>query len=246
MLPARKSRLADATIGRFIARSVRRNFHALYVLGAEHLAALDPARPVVGCANHTNWWDGFVLYAMARARLSTRQFFLAMEERNLRRYFFFPWLGAFGVGRENDHDAVAGVRYAVRLLSGHPDRMAWMFVQGALTPAHEAIVARPGAGFIARHASAALLPVVLRYEWLHESKATIFASIGAPLASSTTPEDLAGSMNALSAELRTRTADASREAFEAIYPPRLSLNKRWDYARHVASGGGGKFERENR
>jgi chlorobactene lauroyltransferase len=246
MIPAKKSRLAEATIGRLITRAVRRGFHAMYVSGAENLARLDPARPVVGCANHTNWWDGFVLYAFCKARLRDRDFHLAMDERNLGRYFFFPWLGVFGVGLENPADAMAGVRYAVRLLRGQPARIAWIFVQGDMTPPGEPIIARPGAGFIAQHANAQLLPVVMRYEWLQESSATIFLSIGEPMPAVTTPEALAARMNGLNLDLQNRLGGNSRDGLEAVHSPRLSLNKRWDYLRHVATGRRAEFERDNR
>jgi 1-acyl-sn-glycerol-3-phosphate acyltransferase len=246
MIPAKKSRVADASIGRIIARSVRRRFHAVYLTGTENLARLDPARPVVGCSNHTNGWDGFVLYAFAHRRLRERAFHLAMEEKNLARYFFFPWLGVFGVGLEGAADAVAGLRYAVRLLRGHPDRMAWIFVQGRLTSPRESIVPKPGAAFIARQAGAQILPVVLRYEWLLESKATVFLSIAEPLAAGTEPEAIAARMNALNAELGARVDATAHDGFEALFPPRLSLNKRWDYVRAIATGRRAEFERDNR
>ncbi len=246
MIPAKKSRLADATIGGVIAGSVRRRFHAFYVTGMENLARLDPAQPVVGCSNHTNWWDGFVLYTFAHRRLRDRTFHLAMEERNLTRYFFFPWLGVFGVGLEGAADAIAGLRYAVRLLRGHPDRIAWIFVQGKLTSPREPIVARPGAAFIARQATAQMLPVVVRYEWLIESKATVFLSIGEPLPAGTEPEAIAARMNALNAELGAQIDDTAHDGLDAVLAPRLSLNKRWDYVLKVATGRRAEFERENR
>lgn len=246
MIPAKKSRLADATIGRVIASSIRRRFRAFYVSGMENLARLDPARPVVGCSNHTNWWDGFVLYAFAQRCLPDRAFHLAMEERNLARYFFFPWLGVFGVGLEGAADAIAGLRYAVRLLRGHPDRIAWIFLQGKLTSPREPIVAKPGAAFIARQAGAQILPVVLRYEWLLESKATVFLSIAEPLPAGTEPEAIAARMNALNAELSARVDATSQEGFAAVFPPRLSLNKRWDYVLKTATGRRGEFEHDNR
>ena len=31
-----------------------------------------PNRPVVGCVNHTNWWDGFVLYVLSLATAAAR------------------------------------------------------------------------------------------------------------------------------------------------------------------------------
>ena len=246
MIPAKKSRLAEFTIGRVITRSVRRRFHAMYVAGAENLARLDPARPVVGCANHTNWWDGFVLYAFSKARQRDRDFHLAMDERNLARYFFFSWLGVFGVGLDDAAGATAGVRYAVRLLRDRPGRIAWIFVQGALTPPLEPIVARPGAGFIARHAGAQILPVVVRYEWLQESKATVFLAVGEPLPAATEPDDLAARLNALNADLRSRLEHPTREGLDPVHPPRLSLNKRWDYFWHLATGRRAEFERDNR
>ena len=245
MLPAKKSRLADAVIGRLISRGLRRRFHAVYLGGAENLTRLDPAKPVVGCANHTNWWDGFVLFNLTLKRLPDHEFYIAVEERNLARYFFFPWLGAFGMGLETAADAVAGLRYAVRLLKDHPSRMAWFFVQGALTPPRETIVAKPGASFLARRADAQFLPVVLRYEWLHESKPTIFISIGEPLAGSTEPADLGARLNALNAELVARIDSPERSGFEVLHPPKLSLNKRWDYFLHLITGRRAKFEREN-
>lgn len=246
MIPAKKSRLADATIGWVIARAVRRRFRAVYVTGLENLARLDLARPVVGCSNHTNWWDGFVLHALAPRILPQRAFHLAMDERNLARYFFFPWLGVFGVGLDGAADAVAGLRYAVRLLRGQPGRIAWIFPQGKLTSPREAIAAKPGAAFIARRSGAQILPVVLRYEWLIESKATVFLSIAEPLPADTGPAAIAARMNALNAELCARIDATTHDGFDAVFPPRLSLNKRWDYVLKVATGRRAEFERDNR
>lgn len=246
MIPAKKSRLANVCIGSLITRSLRRRFRAVYVIGAENLARLDPSKPVVGCSNHPNWWDGFVLLELTRKRLPEREFYIAVEERNLARYFFFPWLGAFGVGLGTAAAAVAGLRYAVRLLRDHPSRLAWFFVQGTLTSPREPIVAKPGASFLARHAVAQLLPVVLRYEWLIESKPSIFISIGEPLPATTEPEALAARLNALNADLGARVNAPAHHGFDAVHPPRLSLNKRWDYFLHLVTGRRAKFERDNR
>lgn len=240
MTPARKSALADAVLGRLITRGMRKTFHTFQAGGLEHLAALEPARPVVGCCNHTNWWDGFALYAFSHRRLAQRAFHLAMEEKNLRRYFFFTWLGVFGVDLESKAGAVAGLRYGARLLQERADRIAWIFVQGALTPPAVPIVAKPGASFFARQAKAQLLPAVLRYEWLQESRPSIFLNLGAPLEANAGPEAVAAALNALLA------VPVAGQAFEAVIPPRMSLNKRWDLLVHRLRGrSAGEFEREN-
>ena len=105
MLLARKNALFNFALRRLLARTLRRRFHAVRVAGAEHLGALDPSRPTIGCVNHTNWWDGFVLYVLSHRLMQERDIYLAMEEKHLRRYPFFRWMGCFGVDLENPRAA---------------------------------------------------------------------------------------------------------------------------------------------
>lgn len=235
MMPARKSALADAVLGRLIARGLRKAFHAFYVDGLEQLAALDPARPVVGCCNHTNWWDGFALLHFTQRR-TRRGFYIAMEEKNLRRYFYFTWLGAFGVDLESPGGAIGGLRHGVQLLRAAPDRLAWIFVQGRLLPPSTRVEAKPGASFFARQSGAQILPAVLRYAWLAESRPSVFLRCGAPLESRTAPEEIAERLNALAEGLDAHVASRGVEGFTALMPPRWSMNRRWDYFVHRLRG----------
>ncbi len=237
MIPARNSRFYEFTAGRLIQRAVRRYFHAFYLDGLEHLAALDPARPVVGCCNHTNWWDGFVLYSFSRQRMRDRAFQLAMDEKNLRRYFFFPGLGVFGVDLESKTGAVAGMRYGARLLQERADRVLWVFVQGVLTSPRMPIVARPGASFFARQSNAQILPVIIRYEWLIESRASVVLTFGPALGPAATPEEIASALNSLAAKVDARIEARGVEGLTGFHPARISLNKRWDYLLHRLRGG---------
>ena len=133
MIPARKIAPFNWALRRWLDRTLRRRFHNVYIGGAEHLRALPTGRPVVGCVNHTNWWDGFVLYVLSH-RLLPHDIHLAMEEKNLRRYRFFTWMGVFGVDLATRASALPGMRYAVKILR-EPSRLVWMFGQGKLLPA---------------------------------------------------------------------------------------------------------------
>ena len=221
----------------------------MYVGGVEHLEALDPARPAVGCVNHTNWWDGFVLYVLSH-RLLSHDIHLAMEETNLRRYRFFTWMGVFGIDLTGRASALPGMRYAVRLLRektrGGAARLAWMFVQGRLLAADVPVEVKPGALFLARQTDARVLPVVLRYEWLKESRPTIFVRIGAPMG----PDAQAGELAAVLAALYARVGHALEpldlSGYRPLYGARLSMNKRWDRLLHALGRRGEKFEEHNR
>ncbi len=247
MLPARKNALFNFALRRLLARALRRRFHAVRVAGAERLGALDSNRPTIGCVNHTNWWDGFVLYALSHRMIPERDIYLAMEEKNLRRYPFFRWMGCFGVDLETLRAALPAVRYALRLLAGKPRRLAWFFVQGKLVLPSAPIVAKPGAAWIAQRSGAQLLPLVIRYAWLAESRPSIFVRIGAPMSPDVGDDTLSDRLNALTREVDGALESPElREGYAPLFPSRLSMNKRWDFFVHRLRGRErGTFEREN-
>ena len=229
MIAARKFWWFNFVLRRRLAAVMRRRFHNVYLLDAEHLHALDPARPVVGCANHTNWWDGFVLYVLSHRRLR-HDIYLAMEEVNLRRYRFFRWMGVFGVDLSSPRAALPGLRYALRLLGDAKDapRLIWIFVQGKLLHPAMGIAVKPGALFLARHANAQILPLVMRYEWMEESRPSVFVQFGPPLPSETTPEELAGVLNGLFGRIGSALDPEAKIQREPLFPEHPSIHTRWD------------------
>ena len=242
MIAARKSAPFNFAVRRWLERTLRSRFHGVYVFGAEHLRTLDPGAGFVGCANHTNWWDGFVLYVVSW-KLLPHDIYLAMEEKNLRRYRFFTWMGVFGIDLGGRASALPGIRYALRLL--HPGRLIWMFVQGRLQSAGVPVEVRPGALFLARRAKASLLPVILRYEWLNESRPSILISAGQPLPASTSAADLAAVLNGMHARLEHHVRSLDLEGFEVLFVPRPSINKRWDHLLHLLKLRREPFEARN-
>ncbi len=249
MIPARKSAPFNFVLRRWLDRTLRRRFHNVYLGGAEHLRALNPARAVIGCVNHSNWWDGFVLYVLSH-RFLPHDIHLAMEEKNLRRYRFFTWMGVFGVDLASRSSVLPGLRYAVRLLrergANGRARLAWMFVQGKLLPAGGTVEVKPGALFLARQTGALLLPVVLRYEWLSESRPSIFAQVGAPMPASASPEELASVLNILFDRVGDAFEPLDLSGFQPLYGSRLSMNKHWDRLLHVLGRKRESFDEHNR
>ncbi len=237
MIESRKSRVFNWLLRPLMGAILRRRFHNIYLTGAPIALANGPA---VGCVNHTNWWDGFVLYWLSH-RCLPHEIYLAMEESNLRRYPFFPWMGVFGVDLTGRGRALAGIRYAARLLRQRPDALIWLFVQGALMPPHVPVVAKPGADFLARQTGAALWPVALRYEWLIESRPSIFVAFGAP-----GEGDLGARLNALLEGMQADVVSGDLSRYKPLFAPRMSLNRKWDWLMHVLLRRPGKFEPGNR
>ena len=200
----------------------------------------------MGCVNHTNWWDGFVLYVFSHRRLP-HDIYLAMEERNLERYRFFAWMGVFGLDLSNPRAVLPGLRYAVNLLraAGRAPRLIWIFVQGRLLDPRVPIEAKPGAGFLATRARAQILPLVLRYEWLLESRPSVFVQVGAPMPPETSAEVLASTLNDLFADIDAALNPVRLAACDSLFPAPMSMNKRWEYFVHRITRRHEAFDKQN-
>jgi 1-acyl-sn-glycerol-3-phosphate acyltransferase len=89
--------------------------------------------PWLWLANHNTWWDGFLLYFLNR-RLAGRRMYLLMLEEQLRRFWFFRYLGAYGVRLGEGPDALRLLRYTVELFRERPPALVVWFPQGELVP----------------------------------------------------------------------------------------------------------------
>ena len=181
MLPAQKIPLGGTLVRRMIYSSLQKHFDRIYFRSATPITAEQRRLPLIFCANHSNWWDGYVAALLERhLKLDA---YLMMEEAQLRRYFFFRWVGCFSVDRHNARSAVKTIQYAARVLKGHPGRFVWLFPQGEIAPNdRRPLVFFRGAAHLAKLAAPALLyPVATRIEYMAEQHPDLYISIGQPL-----------------------------------------------------------------
>lgn len=225
MLIARKSRLLNQMIYRGLIRSaLRRRFDRVNL--RRTCEPVDPAFPLILCANHSSWWDGHLMMALNEIVLK-RDGYLMMEHAQLARYPFFRAAGAFSVDRANARRAAESAAYAAQLLSEAPNRMLLIFPQGEILGND----ARPlrfenGVGHIARTVTeragaCALLPVALRYEFIGEPTPEAFISVGPPLVlrGDLRPKDVSARIaSALSSELDALREDVAQYRLASFTP----------------------------
>jgi 1-acyl-sn-glycerol-3-phosphate acyltransferase len=229
-----------ALIGFQARRGMRRTFHGLFVEGAEHARAAAPGSGLIGCANHTNFWDGFVAQIVGE-RLCRRATYVLQEERHLARYPFLRKAGAIGIDLETPRAAVGGLRAGLGVL-GRPDDMLWVFPQGRLEHPCRVIEVRPGACHLSKRSGCPILPMAFAYEWISENRPGIYVSIGPLLAPGTAEEALRESLTAALARIRGRVESRNFDGMEALIPFRKSIQRRWDRFWHAALRRPGKFE----
>ena len=204
---------------------MRRRFYGVFVRGRENLIGAAPGQSVLICANHTNWWDGFVAALLTDA-FPGRRVYLAQYEKLLARYAPLRWLGVFGLDR-GGAAALPGVRHALFLL-GDPKNAVWIFPQGTLVPQWHPIVVRRGALWLARKTAAQVIPVAFRYEWLVESRPSILVNCGEPMAAGARVDDLARTMQALYDDIAKSLKPVDLSGYTPVYRPRMSMNKSWE------------------
>ena len=94
-----------------------------------------PPGPLLVLANHSGWWDPFLVHALNRRRWG-RRFHVMMLETELSQRKFFRRVGAFSWNRGDRTDAIRGVAYAAGLLTD-PANLVLIFPQGEIRSQHQ-------------------------------------------------------------------------------------------------------------
>ena len=107
---ARHSRAGEALLYWALVRSAIWSHFARVWLRVEGLIPSPADGPLIFYLNHPSWWDGYMAHVLNRVVLQNRfQAFLMMDERELRRFRFFTWSGAFSVNRQDARSALSSV-----------------------------------------------------------------------------------------------------------------------------------------
>lgn len=245
MISARKNALLERLLYLYLIRRLRRQFYSIEVKGLEHLRNLDPRHGSIAFANHSNWWDGLAIFFLTRHQ-DRKSFYCMMEEKQLRHYAFFTWIGAFGVDLSNRLQSALSIRYATRLLK-NPRALVWIFPQGEMTGPQEPIAVKPGTHFLAsRYPVTQLLPVCFRYEFVREDRPQIFIQFAPPFsAAESSDEKIRTALQALCDDLDQSLRRRDFQGFQALLRPSLSINKRWEWFTLLLKGRLGEFRAKN-
>ncbi len=236
MIAANKNDILDTLLFVYFRWLARRAFHTLAGRGLEHLRQLPADRPVLLFSNHSNWWDGVIIYLLTR-QMPQKAAYCMMEEKQLKHYRFFTWLGAFSVDLSNPVRSAASLRYAQRLLQRN-ETAIWIFPQGKLCRPDEPLELRPGTDYLAKNApNAVLVPVALRYEFFREDRPNVLIEVGAPFPTVESEEGrIEAECNACFARVNRAATEQNLAGFHPLFAPRLTINKRWEWVKLAATG----------
>ena len=227
MIPARKGGLAETMVSGYVSFKFRRFFRGLWMRGR---LPTDAASTLV-YANHTNFWDGFVVHQLGR--LAGWDAYCLMEEQNLARYRFLRRIGAFSIRRGDGTSALETLRYTKSLLQ-RPRAGVFVFPEGKIGPfVPRALALEGGVAVLARTSRARCVPIAIRYTFFEHERPDVLVEVGE--AHGAAP--LAEFQARLQGTVASLAAATSLEGFERKIVGAQSVAERWDAMRRPFSGG---------
>ncbi len=227
MRKANKGGLGTFVVEAYLRRKIRHAFRGVWLSGT--LPKAD--RGLLVYANHTSWWDGFVVHALGRA--AGWDAYALMEEKNLERYRFLGRIGAFGVRPGEARSSLASLRYAASLLR-RPRAAVFVFPEGEIRPFGE----RPlrllrGVEVLARMAQAPCCALGIRYAFFEHERPDVLLELG--------PVHPPGPLSTFAGQLEAQVASLSRrtrlDGLQQLLAGAPGVAERWDAVRGLPGGG---------
>jgi 1-acyl-sn-glycerol-3-phosphate acyltransferase len=181
MIPAQHKKWADWLFKPFIYWLLKRDFGSLRVVGA--IPNVPKDMPIILMPNHATWWDGFFVYLLNN-HLFGRKFYIMMLAEQLKKYWFFRMLGAFGFSQQSRPDIVATMKYSLGILRQKPSPLVIIFPQGTLLPFNTRPLGfKSGIEWLASQMDTpvCILPLAMRCEFLGERKPDVYFLFGEPM-----------------------------------------------------------------
>ncbi|OJT24920.1 acyltransferase [Archangium sp. Cb G35] len=221
MIRAAKGGLFGWVLDGYVGWKFRSAFRGLWVRG--QLPGGEGARLVY--ANHSNWWDGFVLHQVGQA--AGWDTYCVMEERNLERYRFLSRLGAFSIRRGEAASSLETLRYARELL-GRPGAAVCIFPEGGLRPFGVLpLKLERGVELLARVGQVECVPLAIRYAFFEHERPDVLVEVGAPHGAGA----LARFQSELEGSVRRLSGVTGLEGFTRVVSGGLGVAERWDAVR---------------
>lgn len=146
------------------------------------LPVVDPGVPVVLAANHTSWWDGFLLRDVQKRLRPGARLFTVVLERELRRRPFLRWMGCVGVEPGNGVSVLRLFRLLRQERRRDADSVFAVFPQGRIWPSGRRPLGfeRGVSVLCSMIAPVIVVPVGIHLEPLNRAAPTAFIAIGKP------------------------------------------------------------------
>lgn len=126
MIKAHHSVLARSIFNPYLERLLKKNFTNFFLLNS--FPEIESTHSLIITPNHFSWWDGFFIDYFIR-KLTNRKIHIMMLEDQLKRYWFFRFVGAYSINQSNSKSIIQTINYTKEVLADK-NNVAVIYPQG--------------------------------------------------------------------------------------------------------------------
>ncbi len=184
MIKAKHNAGARLLFNFYIERLLKRSFHAFNLVN--FFPDIPENKGLIITPNHFSWWDGFFIDYVCK-KILNRNFHIMMLENQLKRYWFFKYIGAFSINQNNPKSIAETFNYTISKVK-KPANVIIFYPQGEIEPYDSRpFTLKKGIQLLLKkHENEILVvPAAFKIQFEKEQKPFLYARFGMPVDSST-------------------------------------------------------------
>ena len=186
MIKARHSKFAETLYRIYVKRLLKKNFGKFILTNS--FPDISECRGLIVTPNHFSWYDGFFAEYLIR-KYTDRRLFILMLEEQLKKFWFFRYLGAFSIKQNSVNSIKDSINYA-KEISLSPLNYLVFYPQGMIINyGDKSSVLKRGLMSIAKDSNACVLIVSFRIVYGTERKPDVYCRFCEKVCSVSSEED---------------------------------------------------------
>jgi len=175
MIKDQPNKMARSLFNPYLARLLKKNFNDFILI--DDFPVLDPGRSYLITPNHFCWWDGFFVDFVLR-KVSGHQIKIMMLEEQLKKYWFFRFLGAFSIDQNRITEISSSINYSRKLLQKKNNAVV-VYPQAKLQKLiPENLELKKGILNIVKNLDTAVIPLSFKIEYDEMPKPAVYCKAG--------------------------------------------------------------------
>lgn len=175
MIKAKHNYFARKLFDLYIDKLMKKSFSHFYFMN--QLPKFSEDATLILTPNHFSWWDGFFIDFLNR-KLIKRKIHVLMLDNQLKKFWFFRFVGAFSIDLENKKTMIHTFKYVKELLKDSRNLVV-IYPQGKIEPFDSVTEIKEGVKIFANLSeNVCLIPVAFKIQFNEEMKPDIYSAIG--------------------------------------------------------------------
>ncbi len=180
MIKAKHSRSAKFVFDLYLKRLFKSSFEDFYIL--ESFPKPDPSKGLLVTPNHFSWWDGFFIYWLLNKYVD-RKIYVMMLEEQLKRYWFFNYVGCYSINLQYVKSSISSLRYTLDILSDERNVVV-IYPQGEIEPYEKRpLELKGGISFLSQNAKKdfTVLPAAFKIHYSNKRLPLVYSRFSEPI-----------------------------------------------------------------